>query len=155
MSNNKCNSFLTKLFPKIIAKPNYDYNEVNNCAPKPLNIQVWVCGTSNCELWYTISKLENYLVGYFFGLWRLLTSVDFLLFSDYANSRCQSYDIDTNSRSGRKRLEKDAIVNLFEKICLRGGNIFLSLFLLFPWLVSKSCVSYSKLWFVCILYIMD
>ena len=45
-----------------------------------------------------------------------------LLFPDYANSRCQSYDIDTNSRSGRKRLEKDSIVNFFEKICLRGGK---------------------------------
>ena len=45
-----------------------------------------------------------------------------LLFPDYANSRCQSYDIDTNSRSGRKRLEKDSIVNFFEKICLRGGT---------------------------------
>jgi hypothetical protein len=39
---------------------------------------------------------------------------------DYANSRCQSYDLDTNSRSGRKKLEKDSIVNFFEKICLRG-----------------------------------
>ena len=52
-----------------------------------------------------------------------------LLFPDYANSRCQSYDIDTNSRSGRKRLEKDSIVNFFEKICLRGGkNQSLTLF---------------------------
>ena len=49
----------------------------------------------------------------------------FLLFlsSDYANSRCQSYEIDTNSRSGRKKLEKDSIVNFFEKICLRGGKL--------------------------------
>ena len=43
--------------------------------------------------------------------------------SDYANSRCQSYDLDTNSRTGRKRLEKDSIVNFFEKICLRGGKL--------------------------------
>ncbi len=42
--------------------------------------------------------------------------------TDYANSRCQSYDLDANSRSGRKRLEKDSIVNFFEKVCLRGGK---------------------------------
>ena len=39
------------------------------------------------------------------------------------NSRCQSYDVDTNTRSGRQKLEKDSIVNYFEKICLRGGII--------------------------------
>lgn len=39
---------------------------------------------------------------------------------DYLNSRCQSYDIDTNSRSGKQKLEKDSIVNFFEKTCLRG-----------------------------------
>ena len=38
------------------------------------------------------------------------------------NSRCQSYDVDTNTRSGRQKLEKDSIVNYFEKICLRGGK---------------------------------
>ena len=52
------------------------------------------------------------------GYWPFLA----FFISDYANSRCQSYDIDTNSRSGRKRLEKDSIVNFFEKICLRGGK---------------------------------
>ena len=45
----------------------------------------------------------------------------FFLFSDYMNSRCQSYDVDTNTRTGRQKLEKDSIVNYFEKICLRGG----------------------------------
>ena len=53
---------------------------------------------------------------------RLMTFFLFLLPLDYANSRCQSYEIDTNSRSGRKKLEKDSIVNFFEKICLRGGK---------------------------------
>jgi hypothetical protein len=42
--------------------------------------------------------------------------------TDYLNSRCQSYDVDTNSKSGRKKLEKDSIVNYFEKICLKGGK---------------------------------
>ena len=51
-----------------------------------------------------------------------LISVIFLLFSDYMNSRCQSYDVDTNTRTGRQKLEKDSIVNYFEKICLRGGT---------------------------------
>ena len=53
---------------------------------------------------------------------RLTTFLCFFLLTDYANSRCQSYDLDTNSRSGRKKLEKDSIVNFFEKICLRGGK---------------------------------
>ena len=43
-------------------------------------------------------------------------------FSDYLNSRCQSYDISTDTRKGRKALEKDSIVNFFEKVCLRGSK---------------------------------
>eukprot|EP00095_Tigriopus_kingsejongensis_P000115 maker-scaffold983_size73474-snap-gene-0.8 protein:Tk00115 transcript:maker-scaffold983_size73474-snap-gene-0.8-mRNA-1 annotation:"PREDICTED: uncharacterized protein LOC100909276" len=39
---------------------------------------------------------------------------------DYLNSRCQSYDISTDSRSSRQMLQRDSIVNFFEKICLRG-----------------------------------
>jgi hypothetical protein len=41
---------------------------------------------------------------------------------DYLNSRCQSYDIDSNSEAGRKKLGKDSIVNYFEKTCLRGSE---------------------------------
>ena len=56
----------------------------------------------------------------------LLDSYNYLffvyLFSDYLNSRCQSYNVDTNSRSGRRKLERDSIVNFFEKICLRGSQ---------------------------------
>jgi len=39
---------------------------------------------------------------------------------DYLNSRCQSYNIDTDSGVGRRALETDSGVNFFEKLCLRG-----------------------------------
>lgn len=43
--------------------------------------------------------------------------------ADYLNSRCKGYDVDTDSRTGRQRLEKDSAVNFFEKICLKGGEM--------------------------------
>lgn len=50
-------------------------------------------------------------------------------FTDYLNSRCQSYDIDTSTRAGRAKLEVDSTVNFFEKVCLRGGKQTLSIHL--------------------------
>ncbi|XP_023323415.1 uncharacterized protein LOC111697594 [Eurytemora carolleeae] len=38
----------------------------------------------------------------------------------YQNSRCQSYNINTETGNGRRALQTDSGVNFFEKICLRG-----------------------------------
>ena len=45
---------------------------------------------------------------------------DVVVVPDYHNSRCQSYDIKTDSPADRSKLQTDSGVNFFEKLCLRG-----------------------------------
>ena len=40
--------------------------------------------------------------------------------SDYHNSRCQSFSINTETQVGRSKLQPDSGVNFYEKLCLRG-----------------------------------
>ena len=44
----------------------------------------------------------------------------FCFISDYHNSRCQSFSINTDTKGGRAKLQPDSGVNFYEKLCLRG-----------------------------------
>ena len=75
-----------------------------------------------CKVWSAVIATENKNIlrkrNRFRFFWHAIT----FLLSDYLNSRCQSYDVETDSKSGRAKLETDSTVNYFEKICLRGGK---------------------------------